>query len=343
MRKVLVLLLAITLLFGLCACGSGEDEGKETQDVVVKLPDNGKKAPSEEIIMEDIRNKLMAKNQYASLVKVETIKSLTDEGSYVITVSITAETKYADWTYEADLSYTKYDQGWMLDDVDWVSECYKQVRLPELDTMVEHATEYLSEHEVYSDVSYSDYMVPMYEPGMDSYFDVNQNLNVVRLTWNGKEQLKHAEQIHDCISLWIYEPKVDNWILMPNEEHGSLGYCVEWNRGGDILPNTSLDFSGYWHRDETNALGSFSHTVEITSFSWEGFDACIPEVSSQVTHYECTTDAPYEVSYGADLIFTNGKNEYIIFMFAEDSTAIKYFGETGYVLVHVTDDLPILS
>ena len=344
MKRVITMLLAITMVLAFCSCGTDEETEQESQELVVNLPDNSRKTPSKEMVMEDISRELLAKNQYALVTAIETIKSLTDEGSYKISLNISAETKYADCTYIADLLYTEYDQGWMLDDVVWNDESYVQVRMPDRETMAEYATEYLSNHAVYSDVSFSEYLVPMFDFSMDSYTDSRTNSNVIRLRWNGKEQLRHAVQIHDCESLWEYEFEIDNWVLKPNEDQGSLGYCVDWNWGGTVVPDTSLDYSGEWHADRLShvvTLGYFTSIV-ISDFSWEGFSAEIPGFRDRVSR---EWDSSFKRIDEDWVVFENKLGDRISFAFGEDWTEISLVLSGENIAVaegRIAEDLPEL-
>lgn len=116
MKKALALLLALVVLLTLCACGSDDSSQAE-----VELPKNGKKGPSQDLIPQDLESALFQLPN-AEVTEVTTVKSLTEDSHYEITLQVSAATTYADWQIECDMSYTKYDQGWMLSDIIWNSK-----------------------------------------------------------------------------------------------------------------------------------------------------------------------------------------------------------------------------
>lgn len=91
MKRLSAMLLAILMVLSLCACGS-----QGSSNVEVELPNNSKNGPSAVTIQKDITDELSRKNPYAVLTKIETVKSLTEDTSYEITLSVFAQTRYAE-------------------------------------------------------------------------------------------------------------------------------------------------------------------------------------------------------------------------------------------------------
>ena len=301
MKRVLALLLAFALLFGMYACGSGGEDGKGKQAVSVNLPDNGKKSPSEKMITEDVRNALASKNQHASLVGIETVKSLTNEGSYSLTLSVTAETKYADWTYEADLSYTKYDQGWMLDDVDWNAEAYQLSRLPDEEEISAQIQETLekSDWSTWSAVGFEKTHMEIIQvhPNMSSTLAREQ----IGVLFDARHYLLHGVRYGRFSARWNYDAQSDCWDAVM--ENGRL--AVE--AGGKRYYIMS-DISGDWEYITISNLET-EYIDAAGGITVQGFDA---EWNGKKEHFTHETNKFYNDSdymnfssdYGTDMLIT---------------------------------------
>lgn len=343
MKEIIAVFLAVLLLFTLCACASDEatedqnnanniiieDTGKNTpseqnsaNNVIVEA--TSKNTPSEQMILEDLKEALQRENEFATLAGIETVKSLTNEGTYEITLAVTAETKYADWQYEANMSYTKYDQGWIVDDVDWINSSYEQVRLPDVDTMSAYASSYLLAHEVYSDVWFTDYMIPMIDPSLEFGFHNETNSDVLQLSWSAVEDNGFYLSSYCFTTLWQYDCEIDNWELVPDNTHGSLGYYVS-----EILvekmPKEEISLNGQWD----NGYIQF----DISNFTWNDFDVRIPGYIDSPEHFTLVTNTedadilpPQNVMQAVcDIAFKNGEGNYITFKFSDNYLEIYYF------------------
>lgn len=250
MKRVFALLLTATMIFMLCACGSDEEPNWGSQDPVVNLPNNGRKAPSEEVIMEDINNELQSKNQYATITGVETVKSLTEDGSYEITLLITAETKYADWTYTAGLFYTEYDQGWILDNIAWNAEKYKLERLPDENEM---------RTQVYDSLKAAEWSVGVEQSLMEIEelsITMNETLEteIIVANFTTVKRYTHGEIVDYCTANWMYNPSLDEWESIQED--------------GEILVSTERAPT----RITVNPSGNWGD-ITISNFTIDGFDA----------------------------------------------------------------------
>lgn len=304
MKQLLALCFAAILLFGLCACGGESgvqnqtDAVAQTREPTETVSDEGEKIPSEEMIEKDVSDKLTAKNPYASLTGIETVKSLTEEGHYEITLSATAETKYADWVYEAELEYTKYDQGWMLDDLDWLQEEYTVSREP----TAEEIAEILNREFSNTDSLYGgwEYAFPV-----DSG-DVKQTpFRGTQFTWTGRAEMMHAEYEVEIESYWHYEAESDSWALNELETLEGLNdkYEAYLSEGRVWL---TADFTGTWQ------AANMPQTLTISNFTRDGFDA---EVNGEKEHYELRSARGYMMRY-------NGSSHSLTFVFSEKRTTI---------------------
>lgn len=280
MKKVLILFLTALLLLGLCACGAEP----ENSEVATTVADDGGKAPSDEMIREDVSGKLATKNQYATLCGVETVKSLTNEGTYEITLNIMAETKYADWVYEAKLEYTKYDQGWMLDDLDWLQEAYTVTGEP----TGEEIAAILNEMFADTDALYGgwEYAFPVENGSVIPSESDSENLC---FTWTTTIELMHAKYDMDMRSSWHYSAASDSWALDEVDDLEALKdkYAVYFTEG---TPEIVADFTGEW----VSAGGS---TITISDFTANGFTA---KMDGKAENFERWSTQGRIVVYGGE-------------------------------------------
>lgn len=352
MKKLIAVLLCFAMVMGLAACGSEEKTEKDNGSSDVKIEDTGKDTPSEDLVIADLKEALLEKNEYAVLTSAETIKSLSGEGSYDITLAVSAESKYADWTYEVDLAYTKYDQGWMIDDANWTSEAFTQVRIPEVSTMVEYASEYLPSH-----VPTEEYMFPIDNAVVEYGYCSVPGQDALTFSWNTTHKGNFGTNIFPYTSYWEYNAEIDNWTLLPNPEPGSGGYYLE-SETLQVEPVENLDFTGSWD-DHLEAYGvEIPMNITITNYSPDGFDATIQstpydtiemefmEKQTVTAHFTRVPD-----DYAMELtpipnrwMFTDGENNFLMFLYGDDSMNISYFADgtrTG-ICVEIETQLPTL-
>ena len=334
-----------------------ENEGEGTLDSSI-MPSKAQDIPSETMILDDLVASLVKENEYTEITEIELVKSLKGDNTYTATYSVLASSKYADWEYEAKVEYTKYDQGWMVDAGDWNVGVYEQVRLPEVDDMVEYAGNYLLNHEVYSDVSFTEYIVPMQSPTLSFLYNETVDDEVLEFNWVGTEHLLHTNVSHDFVSLWRYDAQIDNWTLYPNNSSGSLGFYVGETEG-ETTPNFDLDFSGKWAGIWRIRSHQVPLEINIPNFSWEGFDAeitwdvydfnkdAIVGTQTASGHFTRTDRLPDEYALYAeqDCVFTDGNGGYITFYFQKKYTRIHYVAQGcgTYIYVSIKHSLPTLQ
>lgn len=310
MKRTFALLMALLVSLALCACGSDEI----TNDDVTandNAPTQTKESdiPTKDLIQTDLEEALLTKNEYATMTDFETVKSLTGEGSYEITLSVKAETKYADWTYEVDMDYRKYDQGWMVDDVSWVSGNYEQVRIPDADTMHTYAKEYLVIREDY----YEDYFLSVENGAVNLESDSNTGSNMLVYTWDAVKEYDLYSILYHVTSYWEYNSEIDHWEVLPDNSAGSLGYSVF--ESAQTIPKENLDLTGTWYnRDTQGNIIQGEHYTEFvfSNFSWEGFDIQVSGAIDVPEHFTISVVHPF----GADIcdwVFHNEDGEYILF------------------------------
>ncbi len=294
MKKVFLLLLAFLLCLSLCACGSP-------------------KTPSEKLIEEDLTKVLSAKYEHAIIENHETVKSLTGEGTYEISLSVTAKSKYADWDFEVNMHYTKYDQGWKMDSAELVSDEYTVVSAPDTETFTAYATNYLKNHNAYSSSYYMDSMFPMEQLEI-TYADPSTLI----VEWVGTEAFIHANKYVSYTSRWQYDGKIDNWTLVPDADD-YYGYCLD-DVDDELVPNFNLDFSGTW------SIGYGPYTLDdtatISNFTWDSFDLNTTHETWDIKgHYEFKEDFSL---YGQSFVgFVGPDGTYALFNFHESNTIIE--------------------
>lgn len=245
--------LLVLWILTLSACGSQETQIGTENATKVEIAGVGKNSPSEELIEEDLKEALKNKNEYATLRSAETVKSLTDDQRYSITLSIVAESKYADWKYEVDMSYTKYDQGWMLDTADIQPIDYSVIRIPNDGEMTEIANSFFTSCEY----------VRLNSLAGISCGSVNANdgYDTIEFEWINIIQYKHGREEVQYSSVWHYDQEADSWALNKSELSQYGGYEIT-----QIESETEIDsnFNGIWTES--------GESIEISNFTREKFD-----------------------------------------------------------------------
>lgn len=346
MKKAISLLLALVLCLSLCACGSQEEsQDPQLHDVDLNIPT--KNAPSNDLIMGDLKGALQSKNEYATLTGVETIKSLTNDGTYSITLAVTAETKYADWAYEADMSYTKYDQGWMMDSIRWNSESYVVARYPEDDVMTAYVNNYFASFDGWI----INELVPIENGFIEKELVANAQTHEYETVdvpssdqlifgWNAAKQLRHGEYTASYRSAWQYAPDIDEWVLMKAEDsHSYHGYQIYI--AFDDYTLYDVDFSGTYESD----FG----TVAISNYSKDAFDVALND--GELIHFVKSSTSPTGGrSEGTRWYIFEDSNRrlYASFEYNETSTKLtvinNYYSTVSLLFyVNISEDLPLLQ
>lgn len=255
MKKIFLVMLCMIIVAGFVACGSNDMPGEsEAEKGNSNVQTEKKDIPSDNMIRKDLEEALLAENEHAKLSDFEVVKSLTGEGSYEVTLSVTANTKYVDWTYEADMTYRKYDQGWMVDSVAWITEKYIVVSIPECESMKEQVEKWLlsSNHSSLENLTpIENYHIFSVE--VDEY-------DRITFEWEKIIQYKHGNSCVGYISYWKYDPQNDSWMIEKCEDSndGILGYSID--KMYNYVEFDAVDFSGEWE------------SITISKFSWNTFD-----------------------------------------------------------------------
>lgn len=312
MKRLFSCILAMAILLTLCACGS--ETTSDSSQSKIELPNSGRTTPSNEAIQEDITNALLQKNPIVELTGVETIKSQTTDNRYKATIQVYAATTYADWQMECDMTYTMYDQGWILDEIDWNSKDYVIARIPDVETLSEIAN--------HTEVSaYYQDILPVENATIDAR-NV-EGLGLVELHWTKTKEYLHAQCVGNYITFWIYNAETDNWEFSPCDN--GFGFY-----SNEIVTPFSVDFTGNWDG------------IEISNFSWDGFNVKCGDIDA---YFYKVSGPPYssEPSYGW---YTDGSGKYFQIQCGPlgTSLSIRSFGHVmmQYAYVSIQNELPFL-
>lgn len=217
-------------------------------------------APSKAMVEQDLKAALAEHNEGAKIKKQEIVKSLTEDNSYFVTLSVDAGTQYTDWQYEVDMSYTKYDQGWMLDDVRWTTKSSVLARTPNESQMAALADDIFSTHK-----SEKLNKLVGIKGGKVSGENPLEN-GALSFSWSNEVVYKHGVANAKYTSEWCYDSKTDSWSIVKAKKYADT--YVEGLQIVETLEKVKVtkDFTGTWSLLNGNP-------ITISNFSANGFDA----------------------------------------------------------------------
>lgn len=201
MKKAICLALAMIVLFVFAACGANS---------TVKVPD-------EDLIREDLQKSLSEHQSMQGACALEVqdhqiIKSLTEDKSYSTEVEVTAESKYAQFHYTANVTYTLYDQGWSMDSCEWTYVDYEVIRYPDEKSL--------------EDLNNQEEVDAMVNPEFTGNADYLQVHSLIITDWS-----PYATGSTDRITKWTYNSYSDRWDYIDTAiHHGQVrptDACVE--------------------------------------------------------------------------------------------------------------------
>ncbi len=328
-KKMFQMFLVAAILLGLCAC-QNNSVNKTDKDQDFTLSGLSKSTPSQKQIMEDLEEIFAETGINFDFENVEIEKSRTSGENFYITLSILAQCDYADWDCELDLLYTMYDQGWVLDDTEWVQKNISLARFPDAETMAAYAREYLSNPKNYK---YSDLYSAIWNYGAEnptvSHYTQEDGREILLYNWQTAEPHICWDTIWIVSSEWEYNANQDCWSLAPGTEPGNH-YALEVF-GKSRMYN--YDYSGtYWLPVAEFIDGKIVEKdgipITLYNFSWSSVDVELPDYNGTTRHFTKTHTSGY---FGAE--FSSEKGEYL--QFKTDSTNeclyIFYTNESGRV------------
>ena len=311
MKKLFFAVIGLVLAVGLCSCGKPA-------------------VPSEDKVREDIAAELAVYNPNAQLQELEVIKSAQEEDVYELTVALAAQTRYADWQYQANVVYELYDQGWFLEDVAWTEGRYALVRHPDADEMID-----IVNNDQYLKEEYPD-LLPV---EMESIVNEEpESTERILFGWCVNEPMKHATQRTTYTAQFRYDPQEDNWLF---EEYGEGD--AFYRISSEYVP--TCDFNGEWSGSYGRIwIDSFSGP--ILSVSWDGSE------STEFSFMKCacpwgnqSEENEEEARWTDDKVwyYTNNDGYYFTIQFNRDSTWLAvYKGQMLIQYVDIRDALPPL-
>lgn len=308
MKRALSLILAFVLCFSLCACRDIHDtsttNGNESIVDPTGTTTDKEIVPSENLIKADLQESLAKHNAHATISSVVIEKSLTEEKSFSATVLVTAKTKYADWSYEVMVAYTKYDQGWFLDNADWNSGEYALVQSPDVDTVIDWIND--------TDISYAFWndMKPTVEDMV--VIEDTANEDELLISWVKFTMLAHADSFTAYTMRMKYDPMTDTWVYIQYSEE------ERWLEETGINPH-NVDLSGNWDG------------VKIENFTWGSFDLSATSNFGDVIngHFFRIDGHPYsgEKSFGW---YSNGNGYYCQIRCGTDGSSLAIYSFSAY-------------
>lgn len=288
MRKRVLFVVLLLCACLLCSCGS-----KST-------------APTDAMLKEDLSASL---KEYAPIQKLDSFEietSLTEETAYTATVKVKAEDNFCTANFVADLSYTRYDQGWQMDFCNWQLTDYTVTSYPTTEEMNQFLqTEPSSETEA--------------SPSRSQYFTqqvcetiVSQEDGSLLCTGTAVgDSNQYASEQHSFNSQWNYEPLQSAWKCL----------WYNWER-----TTVFEDLSGSW--PSVHAPGE---TITISNFTQDGFDVRCSALKTNTVHVEKVYNPqwPTYTGTGASGTEFNGvktENQEIIVRFSvrEDKIIVSY-------------------
>ena len=315
MKRMIALLLFFAAIVTLCACG-GED------------------VPSEEMIRADIETALAENNANVSLAKLETVKSLNEDNTWQATYTVFAETKYADWTYEVDVTYTKYDQGWMADDVDIADASYTLARVPSDDEMSELVNTFFS---TYDDDRLND-LAPVSNGKINSADDLLDEQ--IAFMWDSEIQYLHGTESTSYSSNWCYDHEKDDWFLLEEKNPQSYIFCGYQIYEYDTNVSIDSNLNGNWTLESgsTFTISDFDGT-QFTA-EWDG------------DHYEFSNrvSIPLNFDTSRDNVLWYGdidQNVYMQIALSDNNSTITLFSYSNKATLigmgYIREELPDLA
>ena len=212
MKKLFFAVIGLVLAVGLCSCGKPA-------------------VPSEDKVREDIAAELAVYNPNAQLQELEVVKSAQEEDVYELTVALAAQTRYADWQYQANVVYELYDQGWFLESLEWQEESYVLARYPDANDLVSvtNENEYINQY-------YAE-LLPVEQGVVET--GTAELAEQLLFTWETKESYLHADKVTRCTVRYCYDAEEDDWDYSDYSESEMVLEEIL-----DMCP--TADFTGSW-------------------------------------------------------------------------------------------------
>lgn len=265
-RKTQIMLFLAVILF-LCSCGQQSNAGSvasANNDSAVSS--NRNTGPSDEQLQMDIQDSL---SQYhsgmygydVSISEYEIERSLAGDTGYSAQLNVTAKSLYAEFQYVANVDYTRYDQGWMIDKCEWTMSNYEVVRYPD-----EAELQLMKEQQ---DVSESAEIEITSQGGYFSY------TGKLTSQWN-----QFIKTEYEVTITWVFDIYSDGWLFESKTSHNEQFEFTKslegtWNlseekylsKGKMVI--SDVDGSGFDMQLITNHYSTEVFHVDISSCNWD--------------------------------------------------------------------------
>lgn len=200
MKKIFYFVMCIALSFSLYGCAQGRPENLPATASTQPLQhENNTSNASTQVMQHDLNASLLEYMNYELHITDFSIdRSLSLEKSYTGTASVSASAKYSDIEFEADFSYTNYDQGWAMDSCTWNLIDYQITAYPDEEKMnqlkVQNSLDSLLPLTLEAPSSYGENFVTCIDQ-----ISVNWS-SIVNATGN-------------IVTTWMYDIKYDDWFF----------------------------------------------------------------------------------------------------------------------------------
>lgn len=246
MKQIIALLAVLLLMLSIAACSSdptipetnSQNSTAESSPTISSESANTEDSPGTEQISADLRQSLetwRADNDYYPIdfCEYEIIKSLTNEKTYSAQIVVTGQSRYAEHQLTADIAYTLYDQGWIMDSCTWEAREYQVIAHPTLDELLQFPDGEILHGSNDCEVSHE---------GLLTYVTAAQNFE-----WG-----HYATGTASLITEWCYDPCYDQWMLL-NKYDNPFNYSISPDifailptlKGNSSFEIQNLDDSGF--------------------------------------------------------------------------------------------------
>ena len=139
MKHIIAAIVLSALLLLLPSCGS---EPVDPLSPTINNQSQEDSSPTSDLLRTDLQQSLTAwRNEnayyYVEFREFEIIKSITNDNVYSAQISVAANSKYAEHHFTADVIYTLYDQGWIIDSCQWTVGEYSVIAYPTQEELIQ--------------------------------------------------------------------------------------------------------------------------------------------------------------------------------------------------------------
>ncbi|WP_278453726.1 hypothetical protein [Thomasclavelia spiroformis] len=144
---------------------------------------NNANQPDNDLIKNDLKTSLTEYKEFLDLNDYKIDKSKTEDKTFTATIYVTANGQYATHSLVAEVSYTRYDQGWQMDTCDWSNLEFSITNYPQSEEIIQW-NDYIEKNVIIKDID-----------GHNSFLTVHRiiNTNVSKYIHISDEEKKNYE------------------------------------------------------------------------------------------------------------------------------------------------------